>query len=46
MLLGTVNSIFAEDGLNLEFIHQFDLPDVLLSEGELMVLRQDLKLVR
>ena len=42
MLLSAVDSIFAEDGLDLELVHQLDLPDVLLGEGELMVLRQDL----
>ena len=43
VLVGTVNSVLAEDGLNLELGHQFDLPDVLLGKGELMVFRQDLK---
>jgi len=42
VLLGTVYSIFAEDGLDLELVHQLDFPDVLLGEGELMVLWQDL----
>jgi len=46
VLLGTLDSVFAKDGLNLELIHQLDLPDVLLSKLESMVLGQDLKLVR
>jgi hypothetical protein len=30
VLLGTFDSIFAEYGLNLELVHELDLPNILL----------------
>lgn len=45
MLLSTVNTVLAENGLNLELVHKFDLPDVLLSESEVVVLGENLELV-
>jgi hypothetical protein len=38
MLLCAVDAILAKDGLDLEFVHELDLPYVLLSERELVVL--------
>lgn len=43
VLLCAVDSVFAEDGLDLEFVHELYFPYVLLSERELVVLGQDLQ---
>ena len=43
MFLGTIDSIFAKNSLNLELVHKLDLPYVLLSEAEFVIFGQDLQ---
>jgi hypothetical protein len=38
-----VGAALAEVGFDLELVHEFDLPEVLLSETELVVLFDDLE---
>lgn len=46
VLLGTFDSIFAEYGLNLELVHELDLPNILLCKWKLVILGQYLEFVR
>jgi len=42
VVLRALHSILAEHSFGLELVHQLDLPNVLLIEGERMVLLDDL----
>lgn len=43
MLLLALGAALAEVGLDLELVHELDLPEVLLREAELVVLVDDLE---
>ena len=38
VLLGAFDSVFAENGFDLELVHELYFPDILLGEGKLVVL--------
>jgi hypothetical protein len=45
VLLLSLGAALAEAGLDLELVHELDLPEVLLREAELVVLVDDLELI-
>jgi hypothetical protein len=46
MTIFTFITIFTKDCFNLVFIHKFDFPNIIGLETEVMILPNDLKLVR